>query len=289
MGTRLGEAEPYLYIIPTLILFAFILAVPLFNLIKFALGDSNIIQGFKKWNNFRNFNYLGKAKFLKSVKVTVLYVIFGVAGVVFCGVVMALVLDKPLKGLGLFRALAIIPWVVPQSFAGVMWGWVVNAQFGFLNQFLKTLHIIETNIGFLSEQRALATVIVVRIWQGTPFMIISLLAALQTIPEDIQEAALLDGTNGLQRFRYITFPYIKPVLVTTTLIITAWTMQIFDVIHVMTGGGPARATQIVALEIYSKAFEQDNLGCACAIALCMLFIILLLSIRILKNEGSEVA
>lgn len=280
------KLEPYLYLAPTIVLFVFILAIPLYNLFKFSLGDSNIIQGYLGWNNFENFEYLTKSRFLDSVQVTLAYVFFGVLGVVFFGTVVSLALDKPIRGRGFFRAVAIIPWVVPQAFAATMWKWVVNSQFGFINQLLLSLNIIDKSIGFLSADTALATVIVVRIWQGTPFMIISLLAALQTIPEDIQEAASLDGASLVQRFRYITLPYIRPVLKTTTLIVTAWTMQLFDVVYIMTAGGPARKTQLVALEIYNQAFKNDDLGTACALSLAMLAVIFLLS---LFNRGEKEA
>lgn len=276
---RLSTAlEPYWYLLPTLVLFLFILAIPVVNMVKYSLGESNIIQGYKQWNDFRNFQYLGSEKFLGSVKVTLIYVLFGVAGVVVFGTIMALALDKPLKGLGIFRAIAIIPWVVPQAFAATMWRWVLNAQFGFINQLLLALGLIEKSISFLSEPNmALAVCVVVRIWQGTPFMIISLLAALQTVPEDIYEAAALDGVNPLQRFFYITLPHILPVLSTTTLIVTAWTMQIFDTVNILTGGGPARGTQLVALEVYAKVFQQDDLGTGCAISLCILAVLILIS------------
>ena len=280
------KLEPYLYLAPTIVLFVFILAIPLYNLVKFSLGDSNIIQGYLGWNNFENFEYLTKSRFLDSVQVTLAYVFFGVLGVVFFGTVVSLALDKPIRGRGFFRAVAIIPWVVPQAFAATMWKWVVNSQFGFINQLLLSLNIIDKSIGFLSADTALATVIVVRIWQGTPFMIISLLAALQTIPEDIQEAASLDGASLVQRFRYITLPYIRPVLKTTTLIVTAWTMQLFDVVYIMTAGGPARKTQLGALEIYNQAFKNDDLGTACALSLAMLAVIFLLS---LFNRGEKEA
>ena len=280
------KLEPYLYLAPTIVLFVFILAIPLYNLVKFSLGDSNIIQGYLGWSNFENFEYLTKSRFLDSVQVTLAYVFFGVLGVVFFGTVVSLALDKPIRGRGFFRAVAIIPWVVPQAFAATMWKWVVNSQFGFINQLLLSLNIIDKSIGFLSADTALATVIVVRIWQGTPFMIISLLAALQTIPEDIQEAASLDGASLVQRFRYITLPYIRPVLKTTTLIVTAWTMQLFDVVYIMTAGGPARKTQLVALEIYNQAFKNDDLGTACALSLAMLAVIFLLS---LLNRGEKEA
>lgn len=273
-----ARLEPYAYLLPTMVLFVLILAIPVVNLIRYSLGDSNIVQGYKEWNAFENFKYLASSKFLGSVKITLIYVLFGVLGVVLFGTIMAVVLDKPLKGLGVFRAIAIIPWVVPQAFAATMWRWVLNAQFGFINQFLLTLGLIDKNISFLSEPKmALATVIVVRIWQGTPFMIISLLAALQTVPEDIYEAAALDGVNPFQRFFCITLPHILPVMLTTTLIVTAWTMQIFDTVYIMTGGGPARGTQLVALEVYAKAFLQDDLGTACAISLGILGVLAIIT------------
>lgn len=284
-----GKVEPYLYLLPTIVLFIFILAIPLFNLFKYSLGDSNIIEGYKGWNSFKNFKYLAHPDFLKSIKVTVIYVFFSVIGIVLFGLIISLALNKPIRGRAIFRALVIIPWVVPHAFAASMWSWVVNVQFGFINQLLRSLNLIENSIGFLSKDTALMTVIGVRIWQGTPFMIISLLAALQTIPKDIMEAAEIDNASSFQKFRYITLPYIKSVLTTTTLIITAWTMQIFDTVFVMTAGGPLRSTQLIALEIYRKAFQESDLGTACSISLLVLAVIILLSINNIKKERDELA
>ena len=146
------------------------------------------------------------------------------------------------------------------------------------------LNWITEPISFLGDGRALPTVIMVRIWQGTPFMIISLMAALQTIPSDIEEAADLDGASAIQRFRYITLPYLKPVLSTTTLIVTAWTIQIFDTVYIMTNGGPAGQTELVALEIYNKAFRDYDLGTACSIALLVLLIVGIIGFLKFKNE-----
>lgn len=278
---------PYLFILPTVVLFVFILAIPFYNLVQFSLGDSNIIQGYTKWNDFSNFKYLASKEFLETVKVTVIYVVFGVLGIIVFGTAVSLALNKPMKGRGIFRAIVIIPWIVPHAFAASMWSWVINPQFGFLNQLLTGIHVIDQPISFLSENTALFTVIVVRIWQGTPFMIISLLAALQTIPTDIEEAADLDGANAIQKFKYITIPFIKPVLITTTMIISAWTIQIFDTVYIMTNGGPARKTQLIALEIYAKAFNQSDLGTASAIALITLFVVGLLCIGNFRRERSE--
>lgn len=267
------KIEPYLFILPTIILLILVLAIPLFNVFKFSMGDSNIIQGYIEWNSFENFEYLSTEKFLKSLGTTVIYVISGVLRIVVFGLLIALALNKPMPLRGVFRSIVIIPWVVPHAFAATMWKWVVNPQYGFINQLLMKLDLISEPISFLSDGKALPTVILVRIWQGTPFMIISLLAALQTIPSDIEEAAKLDGASAFNRFRYITIPYIKPVLSTTTLIVTAWTFQIFDTVYIMTAGGPARQTQLAAIEIYDKAFLDYDLGTACAIAIVVLVIV----------------
>ncbi len=279
------KIDPYLFILPTVILLVFILGIPLVNVVRFSLGKSNIIEGFIKWNSFGNFRYLASSKFLKSLGVTGIYVVFGVTGTVIFGTLAALALNKPMPLRGLFRSIAIIPWIVPDAFAASMWKWVLNSRYGFINQLLMKLNLISQPISFLGDGNALWTVIVVRIWKAAPFMIISLIAALQVIPLDIEEAADLDGASAIQRFRYITLPYLKPVLITTTLIVTAWTFQIFDTVYIMTAGGPARQTQLVALEIYNKAFLDYDLGTSCAIALVVLLIVGMIGFFKFKREG----
>lgn len=278
------KIEPYLFILPTVILLIFILGIPLVNVLKFSLGKSNIIEGYIEWNSFGNFRYLASSKFLKALGVTGIYVAFGVMGTVVFGILAALALNKPMPLRGLFRSIVIIPWIVPDAFAASMWKWVLNSQYGFINQLLMELNLISQPISFLGDGNALWTVIVVRIWKAAPFMIISLIAALQVIPLDIEEAADLDGASVIQKFRYITLPYLKPVLITTTLIVTAWTFQIFDTVYIMTAGGPARQTQLVALEIYNKAFLDYDLGTACAIALVVLLIVGMIGFFKFKRE-----
>lgn len=278
------KIEPYLFILPTILLLILVLAIPLVNVFRYSLGESNIIQGFIEWNSFENFGYLTSPQFLKALGVTAIYVVFGVTGTVIAGVLVALALNKPMPLRALFRSIVIIPWIIPDAFAATMWKWVLNSQYGFINQLLSALDLSSEPISFLGDGRALWSVIVVRIWKATPFMVISLIAALQTIPSDIEEAASLDGVTAIQRFRYITFPYIKPVLTTTTLIITAWTFQIFDTVYIMTSGGPARQTQLVALEIYNKAFVDYDLGTACVIALVVLLILGVIGFFKFKNE-----
>jgi multiple sugar transport system permease protein len=280
---------PYLFILPTVVLFVVVLGVPLINLVVYAVGDSNIYQGFTGWNSFENFRYLATSRFAKTIGVTLVWLVGGVAGIVVTGMIVALALNRPIPGRGLFRALVIIPWVVPHAFAAAMWSWVIHPQFGMLNEVLLRLGLIAAPISFLSANTALATVIVVRIWQGAPFMIITLIAALQTVPSEIEEAADLDGANAWQKFRYVTLPHILPVLMVSTLIISAWTLQIFDTVYIMTNGGPSRATQIVALDIYSKVFVESDLGSGAAIALVTLAVVAIIGWWALRQQEERAA
>lgn len=279
-----ARLEPYLFILPTVALFVLVLVIPLSNLVLYSLGDSNIYEGFTGWNSFENFRYLGTPRFLNTVWVTVVWLIGGVTGILVCGCAIALALNRPLPGISLFRAMIIIPWVVPHVFAAAMWSWVLHPQFGILNEALLRIGLIVEPISFLSADSALATVIMVRIWQGTPFMIITLLAALQTIPAEVEEAAAMDGAGWWQKLRYITLPHIAPVMTISTLIIAAWTLQIFDTVYVMTNGGPSRATQLIALDIYSKVFVESDLGGGAAIALVTLIAVAILGWFTLRTQ-----
>lgn len=283
---RNDRIEPYLFIAPSIIIFVFVLAIPLFNLLRYSFGEANIIEGYKGWNKFENFKYYLNPNFLSSLWVTVKYVFFSIIGIGFFGMIVSLSLNKPIYGRGIFRSISIIPWIVPHAFAATMWRWVVNPQFGLINQILMKLGLIDQGFSFLNVDTAFWTVVIIRIWQGTPFMIISLLAALQTIPQDIVEASLIDGSSQFQQFIHITFPSIRNVFVTTLLIITAWTVQIFDTVYIMTGGGPVRSTQLIAIEVYQQAFQYDNLGVASAISLIILLLVGILSF--LNQKGSKV-
>ncbi|QPL05900.1 MULTISPECIES: carbohydrate ABC transporter permease [Actinomyces] len=276
--------EPYLFILPLAALLFGVLGTPIVNLFKFSFGDSNVIQGYMGWNNFENYKYLPTDEFRSTLIITIVWVVFGVFGVVFVGMSVSLALNKPFRGQSFVRALVIVPWVVPHAFAGVMWTWVLHPQFGILNELLLRLGLTDAPISFLGPDTALAMVIIVRIWQGTPFMIITMTAALSTVSEELLEAAELDGAGAIRRFIHVTLPSIRPVLAISILMITAWTLQIFDSVFVMTNGGPGRATRIIALDIYNKVFIENDLGGGAAIAVVTLLVVTLIGWVALKKQ-----
>jgi multiple sugar transport system permease protein len=189
----------------------------------------------------------------------------------------------------MFRGLILIPWVIPGVIVGIIWKLMYNPQIGLFNSLLMRLGIINDYITFLgSEKTALVSVIVVAIWKGFPFSVVVYLAALQSVREDLIEAALMDGANSFQRLIYVIIPEISRIIRITLLLTTIWTFNYFDIIYAMTDGGPSKATQIFPLEIYDQAFKQFKFSYGATIAVISLIGILIISmfyVRELKKRG----
>lgn len=216
--------------------------------------------------------------------------IFGILGIFIIGTALALALNKKIPGRSFFRTIIIIPWVIPHVFAGTMWSWVLNSSNGIVNNILLELGVIEQPISFLGADLALATVIFIRIWKGVPFLVMSLLSALQTIPYEVEEAAKLDGAIGWRHFCYITMPLLKPVMIMSGTILMAWSFTIFDLVYVITGGGPLNVTELLSITIYKKAFINGDMGGAAAIAIfTMAFVSIIAFFLMKKNAEEEVA
>lgn len=210
---------------------------------------------------------------------TIVWTIGSVAGAYIVGLSIALLLNREFGGRTVFRALFLVPWVIPEVATALLWKWAYSDEFGIINFILFRLHIIDRPILFLSDvSSAMPAVIVVQIWKLYPIMFITLLAALQSVPKELHEAAEIDGATLWQRFRYVTFPFIRPTSVIITLLASIWTFQNFDLIYLLTGGGPAGATKILPTLIYEKGFWGLELGYASAIGMLMLMCLTVLSV-----------
>ena len=203
------------------------------------------------------------------------------------GTTLALALNKPIPGRGIFRTIVIIPWVIPHVFAGTMWSWVLNSTNGIVNTVLLDLGLVSTPVSFLGADLALATVIFIRIWKGVPFLVMSLLSALQTIPSEVEEAAKLDGALGWKYFAYITLPLLKPVMVMSGTILMAWSFTIFDLVYVITAGGPLNVTELLSITIYKKAFINGDMGGAAAIAIFTMLFVSIIAFFLMKHNAKE--
>ncbi len=184
---------------------------------------------------------------------------------------LALMLNEPLRGRAIYRALMLVPWVMPNVVAAIIWKWIYSPDFGLLNYGLWKLSLIHSYISFLGDpHRAMPSVIAVSVWKGLPFSAVVLLAGLQAVPGDLQEAATLDGANAWHRFRDVTIPHLLPIIVVVLVLRTVWTFNSFDLVYVLTAGGPGWTTQLLSIYVYLSSFQYQQLGYGAAMAVTML-------------------
>jgi ABC-type sugar transport system permease subunit len=188
------------------------------------------------------------------------------------GVVMALVLTSNIRFRSVFTGVLLIPWVAPTVVSALNFLWIYDASLGVLNYLLvRVFHLLPQGVGWLSEPgTAMASVIFVNVWRGFPFFGISFLAGMKAIPADLYEAAAVDGAAAAQRFRHVTLPGIRNILIIVVLLSTIWTFNDFAIVYILTKGGPGGATQVLPVFAYEMAFGAQRLGEAIAVALYML-------------------
>ena len=179
----------------------------------------------------------------------------------------ALILDRSFPMRGLVRGLLIIPWIIPGTVQGLLWSRIYDPHYGALNGLLYQLGIIRDYIPWLLEPgRALFLVALANTWATVPMMTLLYLAGLQSIPQEIYEAAQIDGAGPWARFRYITFPLLRPITLINLILKTIDALALFDLVYVLTGGGPANATQVIGYYLYDAAFQRLEFGYASALA-----------------------
>ncbi|HQF71922.1 MAG TPA: sugar ABC transporter permease, partial [Promineifilum sp.] len=184
------------------------------------------------------------------------------------GFVVALILNTSIRGQGLLRSLFLLPWLIPTVVVSFLWMWIFNANYGVLNGLLRQTGLIVENINWLGHrERAMFAVIVAKSWNTFPWMAVMLLAGLQTIPRELNEAAAIDGAGRARIFRHITLPQLRGIIGTVVLLSFIWNFQHFETLYVMTTGGPAKATTTFSVAVYKTAFQKFDLGEAGAIGI----------------------
>ena len=203
------------------------------------------------------------------------------------GIAVALLLNAPLKARWLWRSIVVLPWALPTIVNGALWRWIYNGQYGALNGLLSTLGISDEPTQWLgSPFLALNMVIIADVWKNTSIVVFFILAGLQTIPDDVYEAARMDGASAWRSFWRITFPLLAPSIAVVLILRTIEAFKVFDIIYVMTGGGPASGTQTVAFYTYLQAFSNQLFGYGAALAYLIVlavFAMAMLYLRILRQ------
>ncbi len=269
--------EPYLYTMPSVVLIAAVMLVPLAIGLSYAVRDITLLDpfsgGFVGLDHFREI--WGDDAFWNALRNTVTWTVASVALQFGLGLVLALLLSRPFPGRAVVQALVFLPWAVPGFLSGLNWAWLFNPVVGPLPHWFVALGLMATPDDILSSPtHALWGPITANVWWGIPFFAITLLAALQSIPVDLYEAAAMDGAGAATRFRHITLPFLAPTMAITVLLRTVWVANSADLIVVMTGGGPADSTQILASYIFTQAFRRLDFGYASAVAAVLLVLLL---------------
>lgn len=248
------------------------------------IGGDAVFIGLRNYKRLLN-----DSEYIRSILNTLKFTVISIAVKTVLGTMMALALNVPFRGRNLVRALLMIPWTLPNIVVVYNWRWIFDSSSGIANHLLKSLGLIEQNlVWFGSAGLAMATIIIANVWRGTPFFGISILAKLQTISESYYEAAQIDGANALQRFIYVTLPEIKDVIILSAMMSTIWTINEFETVWLLTGGGPNGSTEVMNVYSYKMAMRSMQLGRGIAVSVLALpiFIILisLLTKRMLPED-----
>jgi multiple sugar transport system permease protein len=268
---------------PTLLWIAAIIVYPTVKLFVSSIQFRNPVTNEMEFVGLRNFQRLLFAReggnaavgifnpnFVEFTRNTLVYVGCSVTISFLLGLGIALLLDKDLKGRGWFRTAVIVPWILPYVMSGLMWRWMFQADFGAINGMLQQSGLITGNIPFLSNGTlAMAALIVADIWVFTPFIIIILLAGLQNVPEQLYDAAEVDGASRWSRFWNVTYPFLKPSILVALTIRIIFDIRALDLVWVMTEGGPGKSTEVWASWLYrtTQVFNEPGPGAALGVVL----------------------
>lgn len=276
---------PYLLIAPALLVILAVVFFPVLNAISMSFQSYDLRRPSRiRFTGLAN--YVAAANdplFWGALLKTVIWVVAGVGLQFVFGFMLALLLNRKFWGRGFVRSISLIPWVTPGVLIGLMWRWIFDGNYGVLNDLLLKFGLIHDKIPFLAQQStAFPSVILTIIWQGIPFFALMLLAGLQGIPEELYDAADVDGANGLQRFFLITVPSLKNTILVTTLLRIIWVANSVDVIFNLTEGGPAYSTQTLSVYVFNKG-NALNLGYASTMAILLALALAAVAVPYLKT------
>jgi len=285
------NSRTYLLIAPAAIFLLSVVGYPIIETFRLSLYESPADSSVETYVGIQHYVEIFSSDiFYQLLWQTGRWVVVGVAGKTLLGLLIAVHLKGDIKGRKFFRTAFLIPWGIPYAISAVVFRWIEHPQYGYINAVLLKLGIIDEGIGILGNPDiAWLGVIVADIWIGTPFMAIIFLAGLQSIPQELYEAAAIDGAERWHQFRYITLPQLKSVMI-ATLLSTIWTFVSFDTIWTMTRGGPINTTSTLVIWIYQVGLENGNLGRGAAFSVIGFFFLLAFAIvylRVYTRGGEE--
>jgi multiple sugar transport system permease protein len=278
---------------PAILSVLLIVLWPLANTIVISFQKIDLFNDTTRFVGLNNYiKLIEDPLFLNSLRVNLTYGAIVLVLSTIMGMWFGLLLNEQFPARGFFRAILILPWALPWVIIGLLWGWIVDAQFGSLNGLIYQLGIVDKYVAFLADDNwALFMTALATVWRQASLSGILFLAALQAIPADQYDAAKVDGAGLLGRFQYITFPWLKPTLLIASLINILYGLMQFDVVFMMTQGGPADATMLLSILLYRKTFVFSDFGGGAAVSNVLALICLglgLLFVRVLYRPEEEI-
>ena len=280
--------DGYLFVFPIIFMLITLIIYPMGYGFFISFFNTNLVNRWKFVGLKYYIDAFSDQAFYSSVFLTFKFMILVVVGHFVLGFIHATLLNRKFKGRTFFRVIFMLPWLFPEAVIALLFTWIMNPMYGVLNDILKSIGILSTNISWLgSKELAFPSVVFACIWKGFPLVMTMILAGLQGIPEDYYEAAEIDGATKWERFIYITLPSLKPILKTVLILDSVWWFKQYTLVYTMTAGGPGTATNLISLNIYGTAFNDLRFGMGAAWGILVFFICYLINLVykvVIKDE-----
>jgi len=289
---QLSESRYWAYILiaPSLILVCAVVIYPILSGIRLSfyelrLNRPDLGTGYLGFEHY--IDLLNDRTFRSALTNTLLWVVGGVTSQFTLGLITALALNRALRGFRIARILVMLPWVMPSVIAGNIWALMLDSRLGVINDLLVKLGLLtEYRAWFADPRTAMPTVLLVALWQSFPFFTLLLLAGMQGISDDLYEAASVDGANPWDKFRYITIPLLKPIIITTVVLRVIGMVNSPDLLIILTNGGPGNATQTLSLYAFQLAYLRFDFGYSAAISVIMMLLLMVFTVVYVRASGA---
>jgi len=289
-GLRLG-GTPYLFLLPCLVILGALLSVPLYKVVEYSLYDNVIVERSPAFVGLQNYrDLLGDGAFWAAGLNTLIFTVGSVMGHLIVGIGLALLVNADIhpRAQTLFRSLLILPWIFTAVVVALNWQLLLN-PFGVVNYALGWIGLIDQPLDWLGDPTlAMWSLLVISTWRGYPFIMVSFLSGLQSVPKDLYEAAEIDGAGYVAQFWHVTVPHLKPVIYGVALLDLIWTFQLFPLVWLTTGGGPGRTTEVLSTMTFRQGFVDFEFARAATTAVSILVISAAFTILYLRNTAREI-
>lgn len=284
-GGRLGRALPYVFVLPAVAIILAIKGVPLLSNVILGFFDLNLLRirppEFVGLSNYAKM--LGSTLFWESFARTGLFAVSTVGAQMLLGFAFALAINHLGRGQMVVRGLVLLPMMVASVASALVWRLMLEPQFGIVNHLLSSIGFERTPEWLSSPSTAMLSVIIVEVWRNTPFAALIFAAGLSMLPTEPYEAALVDGASPLQSFRYITLPLLRNTIMLVLVLRVMDALRAFDVIYVLTEGGPGRLTEVAGIYVFKQAFQHFDLGYGAVLALALFVVIMICSLFVIRS------